>query len=121
MCQQGVGVLPTKLIVDAARRLRVSQDIEYEMDRFGAALEEEVKKYKYVERPRGRPAELAEVAVDSLARLCLGLKDGEEVPAEDVQMMEDAVCGGLMGTGPQFRELVKAALASRGERATTYV
>lgn len=97
------------------------QDLEFEMDRFANDLLEETKKYTYVERPRGRPQEQADVAVDSVVRLVLGLKDGEPVGAEDAALLEDAVSGGLLGTGPQFRELVKKSLASREERATAYV
>ena len=96
------------------------QDLEFEMERFNGALSEEVKKYQYVERPRGKPQEQADIAVDCLVRLCLGLKDGESVGEEDAALLEDAVCGGLLGTGPQFRELVKSSIASRGERATAY-
>ena len=91
------------------------------MDRFGFALDEEIQKYTYLNRPGGRPQDQADVAVDAVVRLCLGLKDGVAVPAEDAALIEDAVCGGLLGTGPQFRELVKKSIASREERATAYV
>ena len=90
------------------------------MDRFNSNLGEEIKKFKYVDRPRGRPQDQADVAVDAIIRLCLGLKDGEDVSEEDAGLIEDAVCGGMLGAGPQFREVVKKSIASRGERATVY-
>ena len=122
MVQQGVGILSPKSIVDAARRLRVSQDLEFEMERFGGAKMEEITKYKFItDRPRGKPQEQADVAVDALVRLCLGLKDGEPIVGEDIMLIEDAVVGGLLETGPQFREMVKKSIESRGERASAYV
>ena len=96
------------------------QDIEFEMERFAGALEAETEKYKFMDRPQGRPQDQADVAVDCLARLCLGLADGEPISEEDVPLVEDAVCGGLMGTGPAFRELVKQSIAGRADRAGAY-
>ena len=91
------------------------------MERFNGALLEETTKYKYVQRPRGQPQEQADVAVDAVLRLCLGLKDGVPVEGEDAELVEELVCGGLMGTGPQFRELVKKSIETRGDRALAYV
>lgn len=93
------------------------------MDRFSSAFEEAAKKFTYVERPRGRPQELADVAVDALSRLCLGLQDGSEVPEDAQKMVEDAVCGGLystMAVTPSFREMVKQSIATRNERSSKY-
>ena len=95
------------------------------MDRFSSAFEEAASKFTFVERPRGRPQEVADVAVDALARLCIGLQDGSEVPEDAQTMIEDAVCGGLslagVTTTPSlFRELVKRSIATRTERSSTY-
>lgn len=39
----------------------------------------------------------ADVAVDAVARLVAGLKDGQPLPAEDAQLFEDCVAGGWLG------------------------
>jgi len=90
------------------------------MERFSQAFEEAVKRYTYMDRPRGCSQEQADIAVDSLARMCLGLKDGEPIAEEDAELIIDAVSGGLLGAGPSFRELVKTSVGTRTERATAY-
>ena len=92
------------------------------MERFDGAFSEEVKKYRFVDRPRGRPQDQADVAVDAVIRLCLGMKDGETITdAEDMGHVENVDSGGLLGAGPQFRELVKKSLQTREERKGVYV
>lgn len=91
------------------------------MDRFETAFEESAKQYKYMQRPRGTPRQQAQVAVDALARLCLGLQDGEEIQEEDKQLIEDAVVGGILGADDAFRSEVKSSISTRSERAQSYV
>ncbi|EFN56966.1 hypothetical protein CHLNCDRAFT_57377 [Chlorella variabilis] len=105
MARHGAGVVPGKAIVDAARRLRVSSDLEFEMERFSEALAEQTAKYTYMERPRGSLAQQADVAVDAVVRLVLGLKDGQPVPAEDAALVEECVAGGFWDV-PGFKEEV---------------
>lgn len=62
----------------------------------------------------------ADVAVDALARLVLGLKDGEAVPPEDVGILEDAVVGGFWDV-EGIREEVRRSIAERPQRAAAYV
>jgi hypothetical protein len=90
------------------------------MERFNIAFEEEAAKWSFAERPRGLPRERADVAVDALARLCLGLKDGEELAAEDAALVEDAVCGGFWEEGEGFRGEVRRSVAERAQRAGAY-
>ncbi|KAL4419180.1 hypothetical protein ABPG77_007770, partial [Micractinium sp. CCAP 211/92] len=119
MARHGAGVVPGKTIVDAARRVRVSADIEYEVDRFSEAVAEVASRYTYMDRPRGTPAQQADVAVDALARLVLNLKDGQPIPEADAPLIEATACGGFWDV-PGFREEVKRSIAQREQRATAY-
>ena len=49
------------------------------MDRFADNVSEAAKAYTLMARPRGLLVEQAEVAVDALARMVLGLKDGTPI------------------------------------------
>ena len=120
MVHVGAGLVPEKHIVDSAKRLRISQDIEFEMDRFTGVLEESMKKYTYVDRPKAGPPQQAEIAVDSLARLCMNARDGDELPEEDAKLIEDIIFGGLLGKTEEFRQLVRTAIQTRRDRATLY-
>ncbi|KAI3434919.1 hypothetical protein D9Q98_002973 [Chlorella vulgaris] len=119
MARKGAGVIPGKLIVDSARRLRVSSDLEYEMERFAEALLEQNAKYTYMNQPKGSPAQQADVAVDAIARLVLNLKDGQPVPAEDAQLVADCVAGGFWDV-PGMAEEVQRSVAERELRASAY-
>ena len=50
------------------------------MDRFSEALAQVNSRYTYMERPRGTVQLQADVAIDALARLVMGLKDGQVRP-----------------------------------------
>jgi hypothetical protein len=92
------------------------------MDRFNSNLEVELARYNYMDRPRGGHAVRAEVAVDALARLCCGLKDGQPLGPEDGKLIEDAVVGGFYDQeGEGFREEVRRAVQERDLRAAAYV
>lgn len=108
-------------------------DLEYEMDRFSGPLAEATKKYTYMERPVGRPADVVTVAVDALARLCLGLPDGEPIDAEDGELFVGVVSGALQqywvnssttGTTGELTTLedqVRRAVSTRTERKDAYI
>lgn len=120
MARNGAGIVPGKAIVDSARRLRVSADLEFEMDRFTEMLNEACTKYTYMDRPRGSVTQQADVAVDAVVRLVMNLKDGQPIPAEDALLVEDAVCGGFWNV-PGFREEVQRSIREREQRAAAYV
>jgi hypothetical protein len=61
----------------------------------------------------------ADVAIDSLARLVMGLKDGQPVAEEDAQLLEDTACGGFWDV-PGFREAARQSIAEREQRAAAY-
>ena len=118
MIKEGNGLVSNSLILDSARRVRVSQDVEFEMERFLGAYKEESNKYTYIkDRPSASLQEQAHVAVDALARLILPIQDGEPIPEEDAPLIEDAVVGGLLGyPEEEFRACVQNSIATRESR-----
>lgn len=99
------------------------------MDRFSGPLAEATKKYTYMERPVGRPEDVVTVAVDALARLCLGLPDGAAIDPEDGQLFVGIVSGALQqywatNTGKgvnDLRNAVERAVSTRTERKDAYL
>lgn len=113
MCSTGVGLVPGKDIVAAARRLRITQDIEIEMDRFEQAKAAVIKKYSMMERPQGKLRDKVAVCVDALCTLVIGLKDGEAVPEQAVPLFRDIVRGAF----PEADDaLLAAVMAERPQR-----
>lgn len=96
------------------------QDIEFEMDRFNNVFEENASKYTYMDRPKGSLQERAEVAVDSLARLCLKAADGDVLDEEDAALIEDVVVDVLSEDNVDFRSVVKTAIHDRPNRKEKY-
>jgi len=90
------------------------------MERFNIYFEEAIEKFTYMERPKATVQAEADLVIDALARLCLGLKDGEALPEEDAALLADAAVGGFYERGPEFAEAVQRSIATRGERTTTY-
>ena len=124
MVKQGTsrGLVRDSLVVDSARRVRVSQDVEFEMERFLGEYKEGLDKYAYIkDRPGRGMGEQAEVAVDAMARLILPVQDGEEIAEEDRSLVEDLVVGGMLGYPGEWRGAVRAAIESRGERGERYL
>ncbi|KXZ56755.1 hypothetical protein GPECTOR_1g680 [Gonium pectorale] len=117
MSKLGVGLVPPKDIISAARRLRVTQDIEIEMDRFETAKSAVLKKYDMMQRPEGRLEDKLNVAVDGLCTLCIGLKEGEPVPEAAAPLLRDIVKGAFLEAD---EALVTAAVANRAGRALAY-
>lgn len=122
MVKQGSGLVRDSLVVDSARRVRVSQDVEFEMERFLNEYEEGMEKYEYIKDRPARPLEeQAEVAVDAMARLILPIQDGEEIDADDCALVEDLVAGGMLGYPAEWRTCVRSAIETRGDRGERYV
>ncbi|KAF5841799.1 hypothetical protein DUNSADRAFT_11115 [Dunaliella salina] len=118
MSKTALGWVQPRDIVGAARRMRVTQDIEIEIDRIDMAKSEKKAKYEMMAAPESSIRDQVTVAVDSICTLCLGLKDGVPVKEEDVPGLISIVNGGL---GPEAsKELVASCIASRPERATAY-
>lgn len=78
-----------------------------------------MQKYTYVDRPRGTPAKQAALAVDALARLCLGAKDGTQLEGRDAELIAAAAAGGFWDV-PGFEEEAQRAVAQREQRADAY-
>jgi hypothetical protein len=100
---------------------RRSHDLEYELERFAGVVEASAPTSRRAPGAPPPPGEVAAVAVDALARLCLNLPDGAPLGAEDAALVEDAVAGGLWDAGEGFRGEVRAAIAAREGRAGAYV
>lgn len=121
MIMQGSGVVPKTLIVDSARRVRVSQDVEFEMERFLGEYKQGMDKYEYIKDRQTAPLqEQADLAVDAMARLILPIQDGEEIDDTDAPMIEDVIVGGCLGYPDAFRECVRVSIATRSSREGLY-
>ena len=121
MIKQGSGLVRDSLVVDSARRVRVSQDVEFEMERFLGEYKEALGKYEFIkDRPMRALGEQAEVAVDAMARLILPVQDGDSIAAEDQALIEDLVVGGMLGYPSTWRACVRAAIETRGDRGERY-
>lgn len=133
----GGGLVDARAVIMGARRLTVTQDIEIEVDRFTgarAAALEGGGETRYVPRPRPSPQAAVDLAVDALATLCLGLKDGDPVADSDALLLQSLVppalavaakhvtAGGADGSwgGVDGVALVKRAVAGRAARAGAY-
>ncbi|GBF99937.1 calcium homeostasis regulater C [Raphidocelis subcapitata] len=114
MAKYGPGLVPAKDMVASARRVRVSHDIEVEVDRFEGVRETTRKKYPILERPPARAGEELEVAVDGLAALALGLRDGKEIPPADADRIAALVGFVFPEAGA---DAVRAAIEARPKRS----
>ncbi|GIL42938.1 hypothetical protein Vafri_761 [Volvox africanus] len=117
MSKMGVGLVPAKDIIAASKRLRVTQDIEIEVDRFDNAKGAVLKKYDMMQRPEGKLEDKVNVAVDALCTLCLGLKDGEAVPEIATPLLRDIVKAAFSDASD---EVVATSLSNRSARAQAY-
>lgn len=113
MVAEGSGIVPAADLLNAARRLRVTQDMDIEIERFETNKSAAVKKYNYVERPRPALAEQAALSVDVVSTLVLGLKEGQPVPDREAPLIASVVVGSLPGAG---KDVVVAAVSSRPAR-----
>ncbi|GIL73028.1 hypothetical protein Vretimale_4644 [Volvox reticuliferus] len=117
MSKMGVGLVPAKDIIAASRRLRVTQDIEIEVDRFDNAKGAVLKKYAMMQRPEGKLEDKVNVAVDALCMLCLGLKEGEAVPESAAPLLRDIVKAAFLEASD---DMVANSLSNRAARAQAY-
>lgn len=117
MTNTGLGAVTAKEILAAARRMRVTFDIEVEIDRFEGARLVSRKKYDMMAPPSAKPLEKAAVAVDALCTLCLGLKDGAAPAIDDGRRLVDIVSGSVQDVS---REVVEAIVQDRIKRTGAY-
>lgn len=122
MATTGAGLVPARNIILSMRRLRVTQDIEIEMDRFEGTRDATIQKYTYMERPKGSAQDKVDIAVDALCTLCLGVKD-DVIPSEKDQalllIMAPTTVSEEIGL-PAAEELVRKSIATRPQRASAY-
>jgi 1,3-beta-glucan synthase len=100
-------------VVAAMRRLRVTGDMEIEIDRFLGARDASLAKYAMVERPPAPAAARAELGVDAVATVALGVKDGAPIEEEDARRVAAVVAAALKVP----LEAAEAAVAGRAERS----
>jgi len=119
MARTGLGLVPTKMIATSALRLRVTQDIEIEVERFEYERDKALKVYSYAQRPKGKTREQVDIAVDSLARVSIGLKDGEPISQRDQQLVIPIVAQAFFDVEGAL-EMTKSSVtdAARAERKT---
>lgn len=122
-----------------------SQDIEIEVERFDQARSAALKDLRgFGPRPRASASEQVALAVDALARLSCGLPDGAPLDGEDARLLE-AIVPPALAVARRYSsvaegktnsadvssaagassvedavELVRAAVASRADRAKAY-
>ncbi|CAL5220850.1 g2934 [Coccomyxa viridis] len=119
MATQGGGVVSGKLVMAAARRLRVTQDIEIEIERFENALTAVNEQYKMTEKPKGKLKDKINIAVDSIIQMTLGLREGEEASPAQTYMLPPIVASAFGGT-PEVQEMTRFSINSRGSRKDAY-
>lgn len=120
MATSGPGLVGSRQIILAARRLRVSFDAEMEMDRFQMTREEASKAYDLVERPRGTPSQCIDIAVDTLCTLGPGLKDGQPVSGKPAELLAKIVTAAF----PDVEDaeiMVRESIYTRASRVKDYV
>jgi len=87
MAKTGTGLVPPGDVMNAAKRMRITQDMEIEIDRFVGARERTMKKYEMISPPEPKTADVLAVAVDAMATLCLGLKESEPISDADAALL----------------------------------
>lgn len=117
MAKYGSGIVSNKEIISAARRVRYSQDLEVEIERFENARTEAVKKYSLMELPEGSMKDKLSVAVDAISLLCAGLKEGEPLSEEDSNYFRSILLSAFPQADPS---LVKTVIEERGNRGKLY-
>lgn len=117
MVKTGSSLVPAKDIINSMRRMRITQDIEIEIDRFAGNREKAIKKFAMMTIPEGKPRDKAILAVDALSVLCLGIKDGDLLDVEDSNLVGNIVKGAF----PEVTDAdVEAAITGRLGRAAAY-
>ncbi|KAF6251625.1 hypothetical protein COO60DRAFT_1298202 [Scenedesmus sp. NREL 46B-D3] len=116
MAKHGNGLVPPKNIIVAAKRLRVTQDVEIEMDRFEQTRDATLAKFRMM-RPQGSVSDALDVAVDGIATLCMGLSEGQAVSEADEAMLS-AVLGWVFPEATS--EQLTASIRGRPARVSAY-
>ncbi|KAK9788569.1 hypothetical protein WJX73_001646 [Symbiochloris irregularis] len=119
MSRLGGGLIPANHIPKAAQRIRVSFDIEIEIERFLQARQSKLEEYGMA-RPQSKTQEQMAIAMDSLCRLGPGLKDGQAISAEDEPILINIVTGGFADVDGAS-ELASSVASGRQSRARAYV
>lgn len=117
MVKTGSTLVPARDIINSVKRMRITQDIEIEIERFSGTREKAIKKFSMMTIPEGKPREKAILAVDALCVLALGVKDGEIVEEEDSKILASLIRGAFPDTSEAD---VEAAITGRTSRATLY-
>lgn len=120
MATSGPGLVGSRQIILAARRLRVTFDAEMEMDRFQMTREEAAKAYDLVERPRGTQNQCINIAVDSLCTLGPGLKDGMPLKGKPAELLVKIVTAAFPDVEDAEAQ-VRESLDTRSTRAKDYL
>ena len=114
MARLGAGLVPEETITRAAGKIHISQDLEFEMDKFNQQYEEQLGKYKYGSLPQASNDEKARVSVNAMINLCCGLpesrRQGVVLGGEELELIADAVSGGFYDV-EGFRECVMKSIA----------
>lgn len=116
MAKHGNGLVPPRNIIVAAKRLRVTQDVEIEMDRFEQTRDATLAKFRMM-RPQGNVSDALDVAVDGIATLCMGLAEGQAVSEADEPMLS-AVLGWVFPEATS--EQLAASIRGRPGRVSAY-
>ncbi|KAK9863336.1 hypothetical protein WJX84_010755 [Apatococcus fuscideae] len=123
MAREGAALVPRQKVMSAAKRVRVTQDIEIEVERFEAAAQETTEKYEYVSPPEPALQQIVDMAVDALCLLSLGVKESETIPSADADALVSIVPGCFIGQNDlltpevNIKQFVELALSGRQERA----
>ncbi|KAK9867971.1 hypothetical protein WJX84_010373 [Apatococcus fuscideae] len=123
MAREGAGLVPRQKIMSAAKRVRVTQDIEIEVERFEAACRETLEKYEFVTPPEPGLQQIIDVAVDALCLLSLGVKESEAISPIESAALASIIPGCFIGRADllnpevDIKQFVDLAMAGRQERA----
>jgi hypothetical protein len=117
MIRTGSTLVPARDIINSMKRMRITQDIEIEIDRFSGTREKVLKKFSMMTIPEGKPRDKAILAVDALCVLALGLKDGDLVEEDDSKLISSIIRGAFPDASDAD---VEAAITGRSGRASLY-
>jgi len=91
--------------------------MEIEIDRFGITRASTLKKYSMMTPPEGKVADKVNLAVDTIATLSLGLKDGEPVNDADVNLLSAILAGAFPEADSS---LITLCISGRPQRTGLY-
>lgn len=116
LAEVGTGFVPAQSLLSAARRIRVTEDLAVECERFEANKAEEAKKYQFITRPDAALKDKIAVAMDCLCRCALAVEDGKPVPAEAKPLLS-VVLRGAFGAGVDITDgMLEEVYSGREQR-----